>query len=383
MSLVLHDQALANQLSDATYEVTCSSVANKRFPVLPLQSPVTGVSHAWHHFLGKRSGSLATDEEDLVPGLSGSVHAMLKKPGDNSGNNDANPLDNYFEGLCSHGIHRTMCRLCKDDAPPSNVVMKKVWRQELVEDPEGGKCVMKWKQQEVIAKIRRRGPFDSYHFCRVDDSDEELSSLSTNSTSVKNARFISRSEINKRFKSVNAPQLDAKSVKMELTFENYSKHQVKPRNLITIQCLQVFRRDEFASHYKTVHCDLLGDGLQGKLHVKRCPMMALGCPYSTVIRTPAPLEGEISFCPQLQAFGFKPGSSSSPKMNGSFKDSLCGSFQSSLIVPTPFSCRAPSPLSREESPDLNEKLLYRATPHLLGLPLEVLHHILSFLDGFR
>lgn len=83
VSLALHDQALLNQVSTLRPDQARTAATTRRCPLLPLHSPLTGGPRDLSRPDGAggrcyRSPSLATDEEDLVPGLSGSVCAQLR-----------------------------------------------------------------------------------------------------------------------------------------------------------------------------------------------------------------------------------------------------------------------------------------------------------------
>ena len=383
----------------------------------------------------KRSPSLATDEEDLVPGLSGSVCAKIREDRGVSLNGNSvllkeipstsvessNSLlqkealegstkrDDFYMHLCVHAVSRNSCRMCKNDAPLPKLQFKSVWREEW--SNESGVRKLVWQKQQRVDKVRRRGPLDRVVFCKVDDSDEELlnaaeyGSSNDNDNGPNSHRNYSRQMMDNVFSMPLTPG----NLKVELAFENYSMHQPKPKSMVTIQCLQMLRRDEYASHYQTVHCDLLGDGLQAQQLLRRCPLMSMGCSYSALGWTAGSQHGEITFSPILQTFGLKPKILSEPISHevktDSEKDMSSGLTAElsadklpscSLIIPNPLSIDAslnhqyssPSTsslrlfsCSREASP-LPPANLYQAAPNLTCLPQEVLQYILSFLDGY-
>ncbi|KAF2367792.1 F-box domain [Trinorchestia longiramus] len=413
--VALHDQTLLNQLAEASPEErnAATSNTNRRYPLLPLRSPLAG---GGSRRLGgrvcssrnKRSPSLATDEEDLVPGLSGSVCAKLMGrkdateillledglPASGEGRGQSREekprMDDYYMHQCSHGVHRNMCRMCKHDKPPPKVQLKTVWREDWAADTSDVGCVT-WTKQERVAKVLRRGPLDSVVLCRVEDSDDEGIAAATG-TPASDSRCL----------SAISTGLTPADLRLELTFENYSRHQTKPRNMVTVQCLQVLRRDEYAAHYHNVHCDVLGEGLEGAMLVRRCPLHHRGCPYSIIYRTAGSLHlrSEVSFSPVLQAFGLKPRLKFEPPLppdtRAVSQEPLDAALQSlsfphtpsfSLVLPIALSSSTdaltspslrPSPSPRECSP----LPLYPAAPRLTCLPQELLQIILGYLDGF-
>uniref|UniRef100_A0A2P2I3M8 F-box only protein 30-like n=1 Tax=Hirondellea gigas TaxID=1518452 RepID=A0A2P2I3M8_9CRUS len=411
VSLALHDQALLNQLSmlGAEEASAATSATNRRFPVLPLHSPLTGGPRNLFHFKennnrSKRSPSLVTDEEDLVPGLSGSVCAKLRRPSYSSGKlqHDASStgvrsslgeqgtstLDEYFLQQCTHGVHQNMCRMCKHDAPLPMVQLKSVWREEW-ESNSDGLLEAHWCKQTRVNKVRRRGPLDTVMFYKVEDSDDELMAILAGDLDGNTVPAAAADSSEKRFSNLYAALTPAE-LRVELSFENYSKHQTKPRNMLTIQCLQVLRRDEFPSHYEAVHCALLGEGLEGRQLLRRCPLQSSGCPYSLLCMTAGTQNGEISFSPEMQAFGLKPHLDYEPPLPSDSSVSVqAAATGSSLILPTPLTesplspCPSlrpsPTPGSRGTSP---APILYQAAPLLTCLPQELLQYILSYLDGF-
>ncbi|KAK1792952.1 hypothetical protein P4O66_001675 [Electrophorus voltai] len=147
-----------------------------------------------------------------------------------------------------------------------------------------------------------------------------------------------------------SPQLSNPSpfhtLRLDLVLECVARYQTKQRSMFTFVCGQLFRRDEFSSHFKNVHGDIHA-GLNGWME-QRCPLAFYGCTYS-----------QRRFCPSVQGSRI-------------IHDSYLGSFgvQSDLAA-----CQG--------------EHLYRTIcqygshcDHLSSLPFELLQHVASFLDGF-
>ncbi|XP_068088244.1 F-box only protein 30 [Hyperolius riggenbachi] len=130
---------------------------------------------------------------------------------------------------------------------------------------------------------------------------------------------------------------------LDLVLEYVAGYQVKQRSMFTFVCGQLFRRDEFSSHFKNVHADIHA-GLNGWME-QRCPLAYYGCTYSQRRFCPSTQGSKIIHDRHLKSFGIQPHMSSN---NDSTKNS-------SHI----------SPLD-----------------HFSSLPYEVLQHIAGFLDGF-
>lgn len=146
-----------------------------------------------------------------------------------------------------------------------------------------------------------------------------------------------------------SPQLSNPSpfhtLRLDLVLECVARYQTKQRSMFTFVCGQLFRRDEFSSHFKNVHGDIHA-GLNGWME-QRCPLAYYGCTYS-----------QRRFCPSVQGFRI-------------IHDRHLGSFgvQPGLAAGEPLSktniCQSKSHCD-----------------HLSDLPFELLQHIASFLDGF-
>lgn len=143
-----------------------------------------------------------------------------------------------------------------------------------------------------------------------------------------------------------SPQLSNPSpfhtLRLDLVLECVARYQTKQRSMFTFVCGQLFRRDEFSSHFKNVHGDIHA-GLNGWME-HRCPLAFYGCTYS-----------QRRFCPSVQGSRI-------------IHDRYLGSFgvQSGLA---------------ERSGKVQFYSRSRCD-HLSTLPFEILQHVASFLDGF-
>nr|XP_015824991.2 F-box only protein 30a isoform X1 [Nothobranchius furzeri] len=147
-----------------------------------------------------------------------------------------------------------------------------------------------------------------------------------------------------------SPQLSNPSpfhtLRLDLVVECVARYQTKQRSMFTFVCGQLFRRDEFSSHFKNVHGDIHA-GLNGWME-QRCPLAYYGCTYS-----------QRRFCPSVQGFRI-------------IHDRHLGSFG----VQPGLSLKAGDKLSR--------KTRCKGSPfdQFSSLPFEVLQHVASFLDSF-
>ncbi|XP_051578092.1 F-box only protein 30-like isoform X2 [Myxocyprinus asiaticus] len=147
-----------------------------------------------------------------------------------------------------------------------------------------------------------------------------------------------------------SPQLSNPSpfhtLRLDLVLECVARYQTKQRSMFTFVCGQLFRRDEFSSHFKNVHGDIHA-GLNGWME-QRCPLAYYGCTYS-----------QRRLCPSVQGFRI-------------IHDRHLGSFG---VQPGLAEC-SDEPLSR------NTCQFDFHCDHLSDMPFELLQHIASFLDGF-
>ncbi|XP_063774130.1 F-box only protein 30 [Pseudophryne corroboree] len=130
---------------------------------------------------------------------------------------------------------------------------------------------------------------------------------------------------------------------LDLVLECVARYQAKQRSMFTFVCGQLFRRDEFSSHFKNVHGDIHA-GLNGWME-QRCPLAYYGCTYSQRRFCPSTQGSKIIHDRHLKSFGVQPHLTSDIK---SVKSCSLGQFED----------------------------------HFSSLPYEVLQHIAGFLDGF-
>ncbi|KAM4694860.1 F-box only protein 30 isoform 1-T4 [Discoglossus pictus] len=129
---------------------------------------------------------------------------------------------------------------------------------------------------------------------------------------------------------------------LDLVLECFARYQTKQRSMFTFVCGQLFRRDEFSSHFKNVHSDIHA-GLNGWME-QRCPLAYYGCKYSQRRFCPTTQGSKIIYDSHLRSFGFQPHLSSQIEIARSSSGALLD--------------------------------------HFSRLPYEVLQHIAGFLDGF-
>ncbi|XP_018611087.1 F-box only protein 30a [Scleropages formosus] len=146
------------------------------------------------------------------------------------------------------------------------------------------------------------------------------------------------------------PQLSNPSpfhtLRLDLVLECVARYQTKQRSMFTFVCGQLFRRDEFSSHFKNVHGDIHA-GLNGWME-QRCPLAYYGCTYSQRRFCPSVQGSKVVHDRHLGSFGVQP--------------------NVSAVVIKPLSHRTCA-----------------LGPHgdrLSSLPFEILQHIALFLDGF-
>lgn len=147
-----------------------------------------------------------------------------------------------------------------------------------------------------------------------------------------------------------SPQLSNPSpfhtLRLDLVLECVTRYQTKQRSMFTFVCGQLFRRDEFSSHFKNVHGDIHA-GLNGWME-QRCPLAYYGCTYS-----------QRRFCPSVQGSRI-------------IHDRHLGSFG---VQPGLVAC--------PDEPFARSTCYYGSRcDRLSDLPFELLQHIAGFLDGF-
>ncbi|XP_062253739.1 F-box only protein 30a [Platichthys flesus] len=147
-----------------------------------------------------------------------------------------------------------------------------------------------------------------------------------------------------------SPQLSNPSpfhtLRLDLVLECVARYQTKQRSMFTFVCGQLFRRDEFSSHFKNVHGDIHA-GLNGWME-QRCPLAYYGCTFS-----------QRRFCPSVQGFRI-------------IHDRHLGSF----------GVRPGLPLRTGENFTRNTCHFVDQCDQFSGLPFEILQHVASFLDSF-
>ncbi|KAK6297561.1 hypothetical protein J4Q44_G00321440 [Coregonus suidteri] len=144
----------------------------------------------------------------------------------------------------------------------------------------------------------------------------------------------------------HAPQLSYPSpfrtLRLDLVLEEVPQIRNMPCNrlqqMFSFVCGQLFRRDEYSSHFKNVHEDIHA-GLNGWME-HRCPLAYYGCTYSQRRFCPSSQGSKVIHDRNLRSFGVQP------------------------------------------SPVGGEPLGESQSDQFSGLPFEVLQHVARFLDGF-
>ncbi|XP_046870460.1 F-box only protein 30-like isoform X1 [Hypomesus transpacificus] len=142
-----------------------------------------------------------------------------------------------------------------------------------------------------------------------------------------------------------APQLSYPSpfrtLRLDLVLEEVPQIRNIPSNrfqhMFSFVCGQLFRRDEYSSHFKNVHEDIHA-GLNGWME-HRCPLAYYGCTYSQRRLCPSTQGSKVIHDRNLRSFGVQPG------------------------------------------PD-DEHVNVSQVDQFSGLPFEILRHVAGFLDGF-
>ncbi|XP_069491927.1 F-box only protein 40 isoform X2 [Ambystoma mexicanum] len=133
-----------------------------------------------------------------------------------------------------------------------------------------------------------------------------------------------------------------------LQSECVTRRHNKNSSSFTFTCNHFFRRDEFPSHFKNVHSDVQSS-LNGWFQL-RCPLSYLGCTFVQNQFRPSGQRSKIIYSKEVQTFANKPHVS----------PVLCQGVKANL--------------SRSRHGKSKDALSV--------LPLEILHHIASFLDSF-
>lgn len=91
------------------------------------------------------------------------------------------------------------------------------------------------------------------------------------------------------------------SLSLDLNFNSYALYLAKPKLMYTFRCAQNFRRDEYGSHYKNFHGDILSSLNNWMEH--RCPLWQYGCSFVHRRMHPMPKGTKIIFNQLLESFG--------------------------------------------------------------------------------
>ncbi|XP_053203346.1 F-box only protein 30-like isoform X2 [Panonychus citri] len=91
------------------------------------------------------------------------------------------------------------------------------------------------------------------------------------------------------------------SLSLDLNLNSIAQFQAKPKLMYTFKCAQEFRRDEYGSHYKNFHGDILGS-INGWME-HRCPLWQYGCNFVQRRIHPFPEGTRITFNPIVESFG--------------------------------------------------------------------------------
>lgn len=137
-------------------------------------------------------------------------------------------------------------------------------------------------------------------------------------------------------------------LRLHLQPESVTRRHNRRSSAFSHTCGLFFRRDEYGSHYRNVHCDIQAS-LCGWFQ-QRCPLAYLGCTFTQTRFHPKGQRATIKFCRGPGTFVLQP----------EVPSVLCEDR------------RAPGP---QEVPGHNRDLLS-------SLPLEILRQIAAYLDGF-
>lgn len=126
------------------------------------------------------------------------------------------------------------------------------------------------RERERI-RIASRLPFIDCYLCRVDPSSQHLHTLG-NMNTINDANIIQK-EVVKTTDAMNVFN-SKRDLFVHLTAEHFSPNNPKPPNVYTIHCGQLMRRDEYLSHYRDDHANIVAysDGFAQM----RCPLADQG-----------------------------------------------------------------------------------------------------------
>lgn len=176
-----------------------------------------------------------------------------------------------------------------------------------------------------------------------------------------------------------------------LTMESYSSGS----KLFPFHCGQSFRRDEIAWHFKNVHNEI-HSGLNGVME-QRCPLAYLGCSFTHRKLVPLIPRGKIIHSSLLGSFGLTIGEENEPEITECIDDLPASGNKDSdkirrLREATPeivTSSKYDSLIKviprfrRASGPDIPSRMSQeREALKLITLPVEILEHIICYLDGF-
>lgn len=129
-----------------------------------------------------------------------------------------------------------------------------------------------------------------------------------------------------------------------------AKHN-KHSSAFTFLCSQLFRRDEFASHFRNVHADIQSN-VSGWFE-QRCPLAYQGCTFVQRRLRPAGPKATVSYDRDTSSFTIRPEVASTLCLEGASKATTS-----------------------------SERKRARNTDSLSSLPFEVLVHMAEFLDSY-
>ncbi|XP_033752253.1 F-box only protein 30-like [Pecten maximus] len=263
----------------------------------------------------------------------------------------------------------------------------------------------------------------SYNSSLSNSNDtESLTCSSCNAESLVNHVSSSESDsVDQQEASDEHLEIYNKDVKLHellgvsLNIECISKYIAKHPKMYTFLCAQDFRREEYMWHFKNVHNDI-HCGLNGVVE-QRCPLAYLGCTYSYQRLVPGEPRGRIVHSSLLESFGLltcededKTGEDTTISSAASSPDRYHGSPDSNSQV-IDVCADIPRHRLREATPEIvtshkfdsrikvyprfrklsgghdfvalsmAQKSCDELSP-LLCLPVEVLIHMVTFLDSF-
>nr|XP_040048078.1 F-box only protein 40 [Gasterosteus aculeatus aculeatus] len=139
-----------------------------------------------------------------------------------------------------------------------------------------------------------------------------------------------------------------RALHVQVEAESVTRRHNRTSSAFSHMCGLFFRRDEYRSHFRNVHCDIQAS-LSGWFQ-QRCPLAYLGCAFAQTRFHPAGHRANVKFCQNVSAFVLEP--------------------------------EVPS-LLREGGETFSPKTsgTHNLDP-MSGLPLEILRHVAAYLDSF-